>query len=376
MIFHQSFLIGKVIVMPTLPLLAQHQQRGARLSPYGEWELPSDYGDPLAEYKAVREKVGVADLSHQRGFLITGRDRVPFLQNLISNDLNPLGEGKGLYATLLTAKGRVLSDFYLYSLPDALLMDVEWSNAQKTFDQLMRFKLRSQIKIETPSWGRLLVSGPQARPLLEALFGNLPIDQEKSFSQMTFDGIPLICVKQSITGGEDYHLYIPSEGLEKMWERLFSAGGRFGLSPFGQSTLETLRIEAGKPRYGMDMDEHIIPIEAGLEKEAISYTKGCYPGQEVMARIQTYGHVNKHLMGLIIEGADLPKKDDKIFQEEKELGWITSATRSPLSGKIIAMGYVRPQIATPGTAVEVEINQARRSAQVAPLPFYSPGQTA
>ncbi|TAK00034.1 MAG: aminomethyl transferase family protein [Candidatus Manganitrophaceae bacterium] len=359
--------------MPTLPLHVRHQQQGARFSPVHEWELPADYGDPQSEYRAVREKVGAADLSHQRPFLITGRDRVPFLQNLISNDLNKLEQGKGLYATLLTAKGRVLSDFYLYLLADALFMDVEWTNAQKTVDQLMRFKLRSQIKIESPPWGRLLVSGPQARPLLEALFGSLPIDQEKSFFQTESDGITLRCIKQSITGGEDYHLYVPLEGLEKIWERLFSAGGVFGLTPFGQSTLETLRIEAGKPRYGIDIDEHIIPIEAGLEAEAISYTKGCYPGQEVMARIQTYGHVNKQLMGLTIEGTELPKKDDKIFQGEKELGWITGATRSPLTGQVIAMGYVRPQIATPGTAVEVEIAQARKAAQVSALPFHRPG---
>lgn len=356
--------------MPTLPLQAKHQQRGARFSSYGEWELPSDYGDALSEYQAVRRKVGVADLSHQTPFLITGKDRIPFLQNIISNDLNPLQQGKGLYATLLTAKGRVLSDFHLYLLPEAFLMDVEWTNAKKTLDQLMRFKFRSQIKIETPAWGRLLVSGPQARPLLEALLGPLPIHEEKSFFQSERDEATLLCVKQSTTGGEDYHLYVPAEGLEKLWEGLFSAGGPFGLQPFGQTALEVLRIEAGKPRYGIDIDEHIIPIEAGLEKEAISYTKGCYPGQEVMARIQTYGHVNKQLMGLTIEGSDLPKREDKIFQGEKELGWITSATWSPSAGKIVAMGYVRPQIAIPGTEVEVEIAQIRKTAQVSALPFY------
>lgn len=359
--------------MPRLLLHSQHQRRGARFSPYGEWELPSDYGDALSEYRAVRQKVGVADLSHQIPFLITGKDRIPFLQNLISNDLNQLEPGKGLYATLLTAKGRVLSDFYLYLLSEALLMEVEWTNAKKTVEQLMRYKFRSQIKIETPPWGRLLVSGPQARPLLEALLGPLPIHEEKSFFQSERDGTTLLCIKQSMTGGEDYHLCLPLEGLEKRWEGLFSAGDAFGLQPFGQSALEVLRIEAGKLRYGIDIDEHIIPIEAGLEKEAISYTKGCYPGQEVMARIQTYGHVNKHLMGLTIEGSALPKREDKVFQGEKEFGWITSAAWSPAAGKVIAMGYLRPQIAIPGTEVEVEIAQSRKAAKVSTLPFYRLG---
>ncbi|HLG22542.1 MAG TPA: glycine cleavage T C-terminal barrel domain-containing protein, partial [Candidatus Manganitrophaceae bacterium] len=155
-----------------------------------------------------------------------------------------------------------------------------------------------------------------------------------------------------------------------LWGRLLSAGNEYGISPVGQAALETLRIEAGRPRYGTDIDEHIIPIEAGLEAEAISYTKGCYPGQEVIARIQTYGHVNKHLSGLIIEGKTLPQKGDKVFQEEKELGWITSATLSPFVGKVIAMGYLRPQISAPGTAVEVEIDQTRVPAQVVERPFY------
>lgn len=358
--------------MPTLPLQAQHQKRGARLSRQAEWELPTDYGDPLSEYRALREGVGIADLSFQGLFLISGRDRIPFLQNLISNDLNNLPPQKGLYTTLLTAKGRVLSDFYLYPLSDALLMEVEWTNAKQTVDQLMRFKLRSQVKIETPAWGHLLVSGPRARPLLERLLGPLPKMEEKSFLQAERAGRSLLCVKRSISGGEDYHLYPSIETLENLWEDLFREGAVFDPAPVGQSALEIARIEAGKPRYGIDLDEHIIPIEAGLGPEAISYTKGCYPGQEVMARIQTYGHVNKNLTGLVLEGAALPKKDDKVFQEEKELGWITSSTWSPRLGKVIAMAYLRPQIAAPETAVEVESDGIRRPARVTALPFHHP----
>ncbi|MBI3804298.1 MAG: aminomethyl transferase family protein [Nitrospirae bacterium] len=356
--------------MPTLPLQALHQQRGARLLIHEEWELPADYGDSLAEYRSIREGVGIADLSFQGLFLISGRDQISFLQNLVSNDLTNLPPQRGLYATLLTAKGRVLSDFYLYPLSDAIVMEVEGTNAKKTFEQLMRFKLRSQVKIETPAWGHLLVSGPQARPLLALLLGSLPEMEEKSFFQTEAGGSPLLCIKRSITGGEDYHLYLPIEGLETFWGRLFTEGAAFHPVPVGQAALEIARVEAGKPRYGIDMDEHIIPIEAGIGPEAISYTKGCYPGQEVMARIQTYGHVNKQLTGLVLEGASLPKKNDKVFQGEKELGWITSSTWSPFLKKVIAMGYLRPQIAAPETAVEVESDQIRRPAKITPLPFY------
>jgi aminomethyltransferase len=357
--------------MMQLSLHSQHQQRGAQFGPYGEWELPERYQDPLLEYRAVRERAGLADLSYQGTFLISGKDRISFLQNLISNDLNGLSEGKGVYSTLLTAKGRVIADFYLYPMPEALLMDVEGSNAENMRRHLMRYKFRSQVNVESPPWGRLLVAGPLAKRVLDRLSPeSWPSLPEKSILTKEIDGLPLSCVKQSVTGEEDYHLYVPREGMDKMWERLLSVGGDVGMVPFGQAALEMLRIEAGKPRYGVDIDEHIIPIEAGLGAEAISYTKGCYPGQEVMARIQTYGHVNKHLSGLVLEGAEVPKKGDKVFQGDQELGWVTSATRSPLLGKVIAIGYLRPQIAVPGTAVEVEVNQARTAAQTTSLPFY------
>ncbi len=357
--------------MLQLSLHSVHQKRGAQFAPYGEWELPERYQDPLLEYRAVRENVGLADLSYQGTFLISGKDRTSFLQNLISNDLTGFSEGRGIYSTLLTAKGRVIADFYLYPVPEAMLMDLEGSNAEKTRQHLMRYRLRAQVKIETPPWGRVLIAGPHAKRVLDGLSAeNWPPMAEKSILHREIDGFPLVCVRRSMTGEEDYHLYVPEEGMERIWEKLLSIGNPFDMLPIGQAALEMLRVEAGKPRYGPDIDEQIIPIEAGLGTEAISYTKGCYPGQEVMARIQTYGHVNKHLFGLVIEGETLPKKDDKVFQGDQELGWVTSAIRSPLLGKIIAMGYLRPQIAVPGAAVEVEVNQVRTPAQAVPLPFY------
>ncbi len=360
--------------MPVLPLHPRHIEKGARFSPYGEWELPADYGDPLLEYFAVRKGVGIADLSYQGTFLLTGRDRIPFLQNLISNDLTKTPEGKGIYATLLTAKGRIVSDFHLFPLSDAILIDLEGSNAKRTFDHLMRFKLRSQIKIETPPWGRLMISGPKGRLLLETILGilpgSLPAMEENSFFQTKRDGASLLCVKRSMTGEDDHHLFLPLEGMAKMWEDLFTSGEPFEAKPVGQSALETLRIEAGKPRYGIDLSEEVFPVEAGIDAETISYTKGCYPGQEVMARIQTYGHVNRRLTGLILEGTVLPKIEAKIFQGGNEVGWITGTTWSPSLQKGIAMGYLKVGSATPGTAVEVEIDHERKAAQVTSLPFY------
>jgi len=368
--YQSSFPGGQFNAMKKLRLHDDHQQAGAHFDSYGEWELPEHYGDEIKEYRAVRNGVGIADLSSQGHFLITGSDRDAFMQNLISNDMLLLSRNRGMYTTLLTAKGKVLSEFYLYSVSDGLFMEVESGNAVKTKENLLRFKLRSQVKIEALSWGRLMVSGPRARPLLETLFGEtLPAMEERSFFEKAWEGFTLLCVKQSITGEEDYHLYLPEGGVSLLWKKLLAIGRDPDALPIGQAVLEVLRIEAGLPRYGDEIDEDILPIEAGLQEDAISYTKGCYPGQEVVARIKTYGHVNKNLFGLVLEGSELPELKAQIFTGDKKVGWITSCARSPLMGKVIALCYLRQQFAVPGTALEVEVGSARIAAHAASLPF-------
>jgi glycine cleavage system T protein len=361
---------GESYEMQKLRLYDDHQQAGAQFAPYAEWELPINYGDLIKEYHAVRNGVGLADLSYHGHFQVSGSDHAAFMQKLISNDMALLSNDRGIYTTLLTAKGKVISEFALYSLSDGLLMEVESSNAVKTQEHLLRYKLRSQVKIESLPWGRLMVSGPRARTLLERFFGvPLPPMEERSFFTKAWEGFSPLCIKRSLTGEEDYHLYLPEEGIPSLWKKLMAIGHDLGLLPIGQEALDILRIEAGLPRYGDDIDEDILPIEAGLQEEAISYTKGCYPGQEVVARIKTYGHVNKNLYGLVLEGSELPERKCQIFVDDKKVGWISSATRSPLMEKVIALCYLRPQFAVPGTGVEVEVGSARTAAQTAPLPF-------
>jgi len=357
--------------MLQLPLHAIHRERGARFADYGDYTLPEHYGDPLGEYHAVRNHVGLADLSHQGKILLTGSDRLPFLQKLISNDTALLTDTAGIYATLLTAKGKILSDFYLFALPEALFMEIEATNVENTKAHLMRFRMRSRVEMASPPWGKLLLSGPEASQVLENYFGNpLPLMGEKSFFAKEVDGTSLLCIKRSFTGEADYHLYYPAEKIASLWHGLFSAAGTHTIIPVGQTALEVLRIEAGSPRYGIDLDDEILPVEAGIQTEAISYTKGCYPGQEVIARLKTYGHANKHLFGLIVEGDTLPKRGDLVLQGNKEIGIVSSAAMSPLLGTGIAMGYLRTKIAVAETPVSIKMNQGSAQAKVAALPFY------
>jgi folate-binding protein YgfZ len=317
------------------------------------------------EYLAIREGVGISDLSDDGKYLLSGEDRTAFLQNLMSNDIRLANGNKGIVSLLLTAKGKILSAFYLYSLAESYLLTMESVIAEKTFEYLMRVRLRSKINIVAPQWGKILVSGPKARPLLQKLFkGALPEMEEPSVV-----ALPLLCVRQPHTGEESYHLYCRKDMLEETWAELLSLGEPFGVTKVGPVTLETLRIESGIPRYGVDLTEEIIPIEAGLEGCAISYTKGCYPGQEVVARIKTYGHVNKHRMGLLLNGSNVPSAGEKVFFDNVEVGWITAGTHSPFLKKPIATAYLRTSVAIVGAELVVGLDGRPVVATVTNLPF-------
>jgi len=355
-----------------LALHKTHAAAGARFFRDGDFELPAHYGDPLREYRAIRRGLALADLSYQGLWRVTGDDHTTFLKGLISNDLPKAESHLGTRACLLTAKGKILSDFFLYPLFEGLLMELEYGNAEKTKADFMRFRLRSKVEMKSPGWGRVLVSGPNAQQFLEEYLGEkLAVLGEKSVYEKEINGERIICIKRSMTGETDFHLYIANEGLESLWESLMSHGAEWEIQPVGQDALEICRVEAGKPRYGIDMNEETIPVEAGIQGEVISYTKGCFPGQEVIARLKTYGHVNRQLSGLILDGETLPKPGAAVFQGEKTVGWLCSVVRSPFVGKIIAMGYLRREVLSPGTALTVPVDSKQQDAETTALPFYS-----
>ncbi len=320
----------------------------------------------MSEYLAVRERVGISDLSHDGKYLLSGEDRTHFLQNLISNDIRLADGNQGIYSTLLTAKGKIIADLYLYPSANAYLLAMESVIAEKTVAHLMRFRFRSKISIVDPQWGKILVTGPKAFPLLQKLFcDRLP--KMEAYSIFSQEDNRLICVRQPQTGEASYHVYFSKDAQEEIWTALLTLGKPFGVAKIGASTLETLRVEAGIPRYGVDLTEEIIPIEAGLEERAISYSKGCYPGQEVVARIKTYGHVNKHRMGLVLDGNDIPSAGEKIFSGDLEVGWITASVFSPFLKRVIATAYLKTSVAITGTVVKVATSN--HSATVTNLPF-------
>ena len=333
-------------------------------------ELPERFTDPVEEYQAVREKAGLIDLSFRVQVRMTGEDRISFLQGMISNDVKALQPGTGCAATLLTEQGRIVADLRVYALDNALLLDVDARVREKMIEALSRFIIADDVEMEDLSEQQVTfaVQGPTAAQILATAGLSLSLDKPFQHQEVKLAGITARVIRVSDTGEEGYEVLAPVEYAEQCWTALLHAGEPLGLRPVGLAALQMLRVEAGIPWYGLDMDEGRIVLEVGLE-HAISFKKGCYLGQEVVERATARGHVNRKLSGLLLHGNTLPENGTKLFHGTQEVGWVTSAVQSPRFGHPIALGYVRHEHLTPGTQLRIDSHGTPMIAEVATLPF-------
>lgn len=332
--------------MTVLPLHELHHALGAAFTAVNGAEVVADYGDALAERAALRDSVGVLDLSCRSRLCLTGADRVKFLHGQVTNDVQRLRNGEGCYAALVNAKGKMHSDLNLYRLADELLLDFEPGYTAAVTERLEKYIITEDVQLldAAPHYGLVSVQGPRAAAAIEqlALPWELPT-KPLSFSAHQDPTLGQLYLMRRASSGFD--LFIPTASLGAVFDKLVAAAKFLGGRACGWHALETARIEAGIPRFGQDMDETNLPPEAGIESRAISYSKGCYIGQEVIARIRTYGQVAKTLRALRLS-ADLPAlpaKGDKLLASGKEVGHVTSAVPGH------ALGYVRKEHNAPGT---------------------------
>ncbi len=354
-------------------LYPMHQAFGATFADVAGWTMPAHFGNVDDEYQAVRRAVGVIDLSHRSLMRITGSDRQRFLQAMVSNNTADLEPGQGCYATFLTNKGKLVADFVVYADTDAYWLDLDPGLATPLITALDFFIIADDVTLTdvTSDWGLLSLQGPDADELLMLVCGQeLPSLSSLAHTVCHIAGQEVRLIVRSHTGEDGCQLLVPMAALPALWEALWTHRHTCELRAVGLEALEILRIEAGIPVFGRDMTEETIPVEANLS-DAISYTKGCYVGQEVIARLDARGHVNRRLMGLCLEGNVLPQAGDVIVSPEREVGWVTSAAFSPMLQQPIAMGYIRREVNAPGTALSVERADATIAGKVVELPFYT-----
>lgn len=372
---------GDVGTLPTeSPLHAQQEAAGAVWTEVAGRRVARHYGDQAGEYAAVRQAAGLAERGDRARIRMFGKDPVKMIHGLVTNDLLKSPPGQGVYAAMLTPKGRTVAELRIFrrDLPTGVevLIELPREALAGTKDHLRKFvpPMFAKWADVTEETAQLGVFGPNAREIVGRVLGIDPPLGEDAHVEAEHCGAAVMVAATRYVGLEDgFDLFVPADAAPALWTSLAEAGAR----PVGLGAIETLRIEAGRPRYGADLTEDVIPTEAyeeaGLMERAISFGKGCYTGQEVIVRIAHRGHVNKHLRGLLLGDAPAPAIGARLVNPDtgKDAGWLTSVAYSPMLGQTVALGYVRREV-EPGAAVRVGTAEGA-AATVARLPFEKAG---
>ncbi|MGH9397932.1 MAG: aminomethyltransferase family protein, partial [Terriglobia bacterium] len=299
-----------------------------------------------------------------------GSDRVRFLHNMVTNDVKGLTPGRGVYATILDLRGHILADLHIYCDEDRFLLETHADLIEKILATLGRYNIGGRVPLAHLSLAALSLQGPAAEPILRGLLhAELPGPEEFRHVTLNYAGEDLRVIRAGLTGEEGFELWTPASAAQTLRENLLAAGSSNGLIPCGWAALETLRIEAGIAAYGAELAEDTLPLEANL-LNALSFTKGCYIGQEIVERARSRGHVNWKLAGLFVDSPQPPAAGEKLLREGKPLGEITSACVSPTLSRTIAMAYLRREVSEPGNMLELA---SGGKAEVTALPFYQRG---
>jgi folate-binding protein YgfZ len=347
-----------------------HKSNGGVFTERDGWLLPDHFGDPFAEYDAVRSQVGLFDLSDHNFISLAGPDRVSFLQGMISNELRGLKPGQGVPAAFLNVQGKVLADTRVLCAQDSFLVDLWEPLKQKIIEHLNRYLVADEVEIHDVRDQILLsVQGPRARSLLEKVTGTSELPQTGlQHLNVQISGSEVCLIYSNRTAQNGYDLLVPESDALKVASTIQSIGKPFAAAWIGYQAAEILRVEAAIPRYGVDFGEDNLLLETGLD-DAVSFTKGCYLGQEVVERIRSRGHVNKRLVAFIIDGSESMRAGDLVFSGDRQVGTITSSVRSPALGHSVALGYVQRGLWTTGTKLIIKRMGISTAATVSALPL-------
>ncbi len=361
--------------MSLLSLHEFHQGLNARFLELNGMEAVADFGDVSKEQAALCASAGFLDLSFRGRLCLAGADRVRFLHGQVTNDIKRLSPGTGCYAALVSAKGKMESDLHIYNLPDELLLDFEPGLTGVVSRRLEKYLVADEVQVTDVAslYGLLSVQGAEAKAAVSRLdfFSEVPA-QPFHFSRAASETLgELYLMNEPRVGSVGFDLFVPAMSLGAIADKLLSATRAVGGRACGWQALDAVRIDAGIPRFGVDMDETNLPLECGIADQAVSYNKGCYIGQEIINRLHSFGQVTKELRGLRLadDRKSRPVRGDRLFHAGKEVGYITSAVKSFRSNANVALGYVRREVNHAGTRLTLRQAGAESEAEVFLIPF-------
>ncbi len=348
--------------MPRTVLYDKLAGAGARCGEYAGAETAFSFGNSRSEYLALRNGCGVHDLGWRALITVTGKDRTRWLNGMVSNNVRDLPPGRGVYSFVLNPQGHILGDVYVYRRGESFILETETWQAPKLLPLLQKYIIMDQVELQDVSTrlGPIGVQGPKSAEVLAQ--AGFPAGQLERLQveDSIWRGIGISLVRED-GDSHGHQIWAANENLAAVWDALLSAGAR----PVGAEAVEMTRVAAGVPRYGQDIRERDLPQETG-QMRALSFTKGCYLGQEIVERIRSRGAVHRSFTGFVVENGT-PSSGAKVQVEGRDVGEITTVLSLPAENgdRTVALGYIRREAGAPGTVVQAGETQLR----VEDLPF-------
>jgi len=370
------------------PLFEAHQKLGGKLIEFGGWEMPVQYSSIMDEHQAVRTAAGLFDISHMGEVVVSGPQAEAFLNQTLTNDVRELAAGRGQYTLMCNERGGVIDDLYIFRLmrTEFLLIinasrtdrDVEWMT-----QRLASGPCASDVKVTNASnrFGAVAVQGPRVKEFINGCIvgssaGPTEVDQASDLQKnelglFNFNRMVIYVARTGYTGEDGFEIFAPLQ-IVAIWNKLLEVGRPFGLKPCGLGARDTLRTEMCYPLYGQELDEQTTPIEAGLGF-FVALDKGDFVGRTALAEQKEKGVSKRCVAFRMTDKSAPPRPHYGIWStgaDAKHIGDVVSGTQSPSLGIGVGMGYVPPQFAKPGTALEIEIRGKRAPAVVVQKPVY------
>ena len=321
----------------------------------------------LEEYKTAKEKGALIDFGFREKIRVDGKDRASFLHRMLTNDIEGLKPGEGCYACFLSVQAKVIADMIVFVSENHITLDVMPGLSKKIIDSLGKFVITDDVTFKEVTASRcdFVVLGPKSEDLIRALTKEYP---KKNYSHQKVmitptlpsptsgegkgGGLPCIFIYLDLFGAKAWAILSDKQNENSLRTALEKSSFKF----LNSDTINILRVESGMPFYGIDFDENTIILEAGLDS-AVSFTKGCYPGQEIVARMDSRAKFAKKLAYILMEGTGVPKSGDRITKDGKEIGKVTSAVFSPKFNQPLALGFIARDYLVPKTEIQIEVQK-------------------
>ncbi|MCX6182659.1 MAG: glycine cleavage system aminomethyltransferase GcvT [Bacteroidetes bacterium] len=359
--------------MKQLVLNNKHVSLGAKMVPFAGFNMPVQYEGVNAEHEAVRNGLGIFDVSHMGEFLVTGEGALELIQAVTSNDASKLSDGKIQYSCLPNDKGGIVDDLLVYRVSDVeYMLVVNASNIEKDWDWISKHNsFGANLRNISDDYCLFAIQGPNAKDALQTLTKvNLEEMPYYTFAIDQFAGVEDVIISATgYTGAGGFEIYVHNNDAEKVWDSIMKAGAEYNIKPIGLAARDTLRLEMGYCLYGNDINDSTSPIEAGLSW--ITKFSKSFVNSEALKNQKEKG-VSKKLIGFELVDKGIPRHDYEIVNADgKNIGIVTSGTMSPTLKKSIGMGYVSTELSTLNSEIYIKVRDKNLKAKVVALPFLS-----